>query len=284
MAMCQTRHTGLIECAMSRAANVPTIFGDDPRASTADPSARSKDQWLQAHLHNVGFHRQDSSLRRLCPDVLYHLQFPDDFREPESLPRWLRVHPTWKLPGPVQTLLFGGRSRASCSLCGGALHRLLVLDPVPPGLGISRRTRLEFATCLSCLGWERRSLFYRHDDDGFPLNIGYDGPPVRPEFPCGPLREAEISLAHTPRRWFWQAWGCSNSRENLSRIGGEPCWIQDAEYPTCPQCESTMCSLFQLDSNLPTADGGELLWGSGGIAYAFWCDGCQVSGLLWQCT
>jgi hypothetical protein len=42
--------------------------------------------------------------------------------------------------------------------------------------------------------------------------------------------------------------------------------------------------LLQLDSDLPTADGGEWLWGSGGIAYGFWCDPCGVSSFLWQCT
>lgn len=45
-----------------------------------------------------------------------------------------------------------------------------------------------------------------------------------------------------------------------------------------------MTFLLQLDSDLPTEDGGEWLWGSGGIGYLFWCDSCKVSGLLWQCT
>jgi len=161
---------------------------------------------------------------------------------------------------------------------------LLVFDPIPSGLGITRLKRLDLATCLSCLGWERQPLFYQHDNNGSPQNVGYDGPPVKPQFPVGPLREAEIGLAQTPRRWFWQAWGCSNSRENLNRIGGEPCWIQDAEYPNCPSCNKMMPYLFQLDSDLPTGGGGEWLWGSGGTVYGFWCDGCRISGLLWQCT
>ena len=95
---------------------------------------------------------------------------------------------------------------------------------------------------------------------------------------------AVVGLAETPRRWFWQDWGCSNSRENLNRIGGEPCWVQDAEYPRCPTCDSVMTFLFELDSDLPMANGGEWLWGSGGITYGFWCDPCGVSGFLWQCT
>jgi hypothetical protein len=181
-------------------------------------------------------------------------------------------------------LPFGGNSENPCLLCGETLHRLLVLDPVPPRLGVTELRRIELATCLSCLGWEQQPLFYQHDNDGCPANIGYDGSTREPQFPVGPLKEAEAMLAETPRRWFWQDWGLSNSRENLNRIGGEPCWVQDAEFPNCPRCKRLMNYLMQLDSDLPTADGDEWLWGSGGIGYGFWCDHCKVSGFLWQCT
>lgn len=271
-ALCESRHTKLLEYAISRATDV-------------SPTDWPLNAWVQAHLHLVGFHWENQSFRRVCLDSTYHLQFPDEFFELQSRPPWLaRIHPTWKLPRTIQTVPFGGAAEGRCSLCGETLHRLFALDPIPPGLGISRLTRLEIATCLSCLGWERQPLFYRHQDEGSPLDIGYDGPPVSPQFPVGPLRESVIGLAETPRRWFWQSWGCSNSRENLNRIGGEPSWVQDAEYPGCPLCDKLMTFLFQLDSDLPTADGGEWQWGSGGIAYGFWCDECSVSGLLWQCT
>jgi hypothetical protein len=271
-ASCETRHTKVIKYALSC-------------ADLVTPSDWIRKEWVQAHLHLVGFHRENRSLRRTCPDALYHLQFPEKFFDPQSRPPWrARVHPTWKLPETIQAVPFGGGSSGRCSLCNGTLHRLLLLNPIPPGLGITRLTRLELATCLSCLGWERQPLFYRHAEDGSPLNIGYEGPRIKPQFPVGPLQEAEISLARTPRRWFWQAWGCSNSRENLNRVGGEPCWIQDAEYPGCPSCKKVMAYLFQLDSDLPTVDGGEWLWGGGGIAYGCWCDGCRISGVFWQCT
>ena len=47
-------------------------------------------------------------------------------------------------------------------------------------------------------------------------------------------------------------------------------------YPNCPSCKGTMSYLLQLDSNLPAADGYEWLWGSGGMAYGFWCDACTI--------
>ena len=52
-------------------------------------------------------------------------------------------------------------------------------------------------------------------------NLGYGGPKVQPQFPACPLREAEVRLVETPRRWRWQDWGLSNGRENLNRVGGE---------------------------------------------------------------
>lgn len=38
---------------------------------------------------------------------------------------------------------------------------------------------------------------------------------------------------------------------------------------------------------IPVVDGSGFQpskWGSGGIGYFYWCDGCRISGGLWQCT
>ena len=272
-AVCETRNVKLIEDALTLV----------EQADVA-PAGWSRNDWVVACLHLVGYKREEHRVKRICSDELYHLQFPEDFLETRPRPPWLaRIHPTWNLPSITQVPL-GGSSNSVCSLCGEKLHKLIALDPVPTGLGITRLARVEFATCLSCLGWERQQLFYRHDEDGYPKSIAYDGPRVTPRFPVGPLMQAEIGLAKTPPRWFWESWGCSNSRENLNRVGGEPCWIQSAEYPNCPSCKRLMSFVFQLDSDLPTADGDEWMWGSGGIAYGFWCDSCGISGFLWQCT
>lgn len=272
--MCETRYNKVMNYAVS-CADLPGLA----------PSTCPQEQWVAASLHLVGFHYDGHSLQRTVPDALYHIQFADSYFEASSRPPWLaRIHPTWKLSASIQAVPFGGFSTNRCSLCGEKLHRLLVLEPVPAGLGITRMARLEFATCLSCLGWERQPLFYRHDKDGCPTNIGYDGPAVKPQFPIGPLKATEVRLAETPRRWYWQDWALSNSRENLNRIGGEPCWIQDAEYPHCPLCHKLMPYLMQLDSDLPMNEEREWLWGSGGIGYGFWCDQCKVSGFFWQCT
>jgi len=271
--MCETRHVKVIEYAIS-CAKLPGLT----------PDGWSQEEWVTVSLHHAGFHQEGHSLQRICPDALYHIQFSDSYIDPQSQPIWISSHPTWRLTASTQSMPFGGVSTNRCSLCGETLHRLIVLEPIPAGLGVTRLPRLELATCLSCLGWEKQPLFYRHDQNGCPTNVGYDGPAVKPQFPVGPLKETEICLAETPRRCYWQDWALSNNRENLNRIGGEPCWIQSAEYPQCPLCQRIMSYLMQLDSNLPMDEEREWLWGSGGIGYCFWCDQCKVSGFFWQCT
>lgn len=159
----------------------------------------------------------------------------------------------------------------------------MTLESVPPGLGVSAGP-LTLATCLSCLGWEAEELFYRHAGDGLPESLDQVDPQVQPEFPSPHLRVMQVQLASTPPRWRWQEWGRSNGWENLHRLGGHPSWVQDAVYPDCPRCGEAMHFLLQLDSGLPTADGGKWLWGSGGLVYVFWCGPCRVSGMFWQCT
>jgi hypothetical protein len=71
-------------------------------------------------------------------------------------------------------------------------------------------------------------------------------------------------------------WGLSNDRENLHRVGGEPTWIQNADYPSCPGCTRTMSAAGQI----AVAD----LWNFEGICYLLWCDPCAISAVVYQQT
>ncbi len=62
----------------------------------------------------------------------------------------------------------------------------------------------------------------------------------------------------------------------------------DEDY-SCPCCSQVMPFLMELDSEIPfvlpnTENLGAMEWGSGGIAYFFWCDACRISAGRWQCT
>jgi hypothetical protein len=59
-----------------------------------------------------------------------------------------------------------------------------------------------------------------------------------------------------------------------SQIGGMPTWIQDAEYPICPDCRHVMPFVGQLDN-------GDFA-GFEGIYYAFLCGPCHTTAVTYQ--
>ncbi len=266
--------------------------------------------WLMA----VGYADGRGQARALHGEQPLHMRFSAAQRKRmlASQPAWRRdlqgLHPTWGAltaaqPAAAAALAgrheseadapavcagrMGGALTATCGLCHGPLHRLLAL-PQPGLAGIDCATPLELATCLSCQGWEADAdvLFFQHDDQGAPRAHPSQrrADALTPGFPTGPLLQADVSLFLAPKRWAWQDWGDSNGRQNLNRVGGPPSWVQQGEYPSCPDCGVRMAFAMQLDSDLPQEDGGEWSWGSGGCNYTFWCADCRVSGHLWQCT
>jgi hypothetical protein len=237
-------------------------------------------------LLQVGFEKRDRGFRQLYPERVLHVVFPKSYLPPDDArPLWRRrMHPTWTAPGEGPDFRIGGVDDGTCGACRGRLHHLLTLDPVPEGLGVTGMDALRLGTCLSCLGWERTPFFYRHSAHGYARSLAEEPQQVEPKFTAHPLKEGFVRLANTGPRWRWQEWGISNNRENLHRVGGFPSWVQSAEHPECPGCFAKMTFLLQLDSDLPDDQGGEFMWGSGGLAYGFWCDPCRISAWLWQCT
>jgi len=231
-----------------------------------------------AYLEEVGFSVERTPL---YSSRVMHLIFPEGFFEAER-PVWrgVGVHPSWRATSVVGGATLGGGLTGACDLCEQPLHRLLSF---PADVSPSH-DELTVAACLSCLGWEVSPLFYQHGSGGeiTPLN-GAQGR-KSPEFVAAPLKQANVQLALTDERWRWQDWGLANSRENLNRVGGYPAWIQSANYPSCIVCSSKMFFLMQLDSDLPSSNGEEWQWGSGGICYVFWCAACSVTAIEWQCT
>jgi hypothetical protein len=241
---------------------------------------------VESYFREVGVEAVEGGFRNLDTGRVRHVGFPPgyfpDGERPACLSR--EVHPTWTAPrsGPVAAR-FGGPGSGVCGHCREPTHQLLAVSPIPEGLPVTGLPGVTFETCLSCLGWEEVWMFYRHDAAGRPRCLARRSAKP-PQFPSGPLRATPVTLGHLGARWRWQSWGLANSRENLNRLGGSPGWVQGADYPTCPGCTRTMGFVLQLDSNLPAEDGGEWLWGSGGMCYGFWCDHCKVSGFHWQCT
>jgi len=169
LALLETRTARGWQSATDRIAIVPAWDWE------TSPPYQPVDQWY----HYVGFDLEGDVPTRLCGDDVFHLLFEPSYvgRDPGSWAgRWLQ-HPTWFDIGPAtQEASFGGALSETCGVCGEALHHMITLDPVPAGLVVQSRSRMVFATCLSCLGYVEPVLYFAHDARGVPTPIGYDGP------------------------------------------------------------------------------------------------------------
>lgn len=225
--------------------------------------------------------KKPGGYRRLYTPRPLHVVFDPEHAGP---PRWLTVRPSCWTSDVPRTARFGGVAACECSVCGERAHHVLTLDPIPASLELHGLSRLELVTCLSCLGWSHPTLSFQHDSEGHASPAPM-GKPVRPGHPSPPLLETRVGLADQGARWTWQEWGFANSRENLHRVGGFPSFVQSPIFPRCPSCDRRSRFLLQLDSGLPLEGGDSCVeWGSGGIAYGYFCERCRVSTWQWQCT
>ncbi|HEV3295200.1 MAG TPA: hypothetical protein VG123_39980 [Streptosporangiaceae bacterium] len=235
-----------------------------------------------AHLVMVGFGRDSNGeLRRLHASAVWHLAFPQAILE-----KWAsryplrRRQPSWPVhTGSGRQYLTSGFLDRACPKCGHRLHRLLRLDPVPAGIGITSRGQVEFAWCPRCQDFIDAG-YARHAPDGAPEPFTLGGSSDldrQPEsFEHWFIPETPVGLVRLGERWEQQDWGQANDRENLHRVGGEPTWIQGADYPVCPGCTRTMSAAGQI----AVAD----LWNFEGICYLLWCDPCAISAIVYQQT
>ncbi|AXE21121.1 hypothetical protein DR864_26985 [Runella rosea] len=235
---------------------------------------------LTLYLERVGFTIQNNTIKTYCPNQLYHLLFPKNYfpnDQPISINK--EQHPTWNLTPTSKKYKFGGILSDDEK---NPFFHIFTLDNIPDGLNITELNVLVLGAHLRELN-ECEAIFYQHNTEGKPSKIQSTDDDIEVYYD-NPIKETYISCAVTPERWKFQDWGISNSRENLFRLGGEPTWIQNAEVLKCPICNEKMDFLMQLDSDLPTIQNGELMFGSGGICYVFWCNTSKVSGYTIQCT
>lgn len=239
------------------------------------------ESWLVAQLEIAGYTMQDATIRSYCPNSLKHFVFPKNYffkGKPVFINR--EQHPTWKLEPADTEYKFGGVLENDDK---NPFYHIITFHQIPGGLNITEVKQLTLGVHIRELN-EWGTLFYQHDQNGVPTKIRLGKENEINIYSDKAIKETFVMFANTPKRWEIQSWGSSNSRENLFRLGGEPAWIQSADVLTCPVCHGKMDFLMQLDSDLPDSDGGELMFGSGGICYIFWCNKSKVSGYVIQCT
>ena len=239
-----------------------------------------REDYLIYYLEAVGFTIRNEKIESYCPDSTYHFCFPSRyFSDDRPIHLSKEQHPTWKLKPAGPQYKFGGLIEANGN---NPFIHVITFDQIPANIKISGLERLVLGMHISEMNTVG-PVFYKHDLSGNPQKIG-EVKEIEKIYADLPVKETEILFSETPKRWTFQCWGISNSRENLFRLGGEPTWIQSAEVLTCPICNEKMDFLMQLGEDLPDIENGEVYFGAGGICYIFWCDRSKVSGYLMQCT
>lgn len=240
------------------------------------------DKSQKAPNDEICFGGEKFRLKRYCGQRVYHIIFPRGYFGAPYAPHLAKHHPTWRFEGGEAGYKLGGVLDEVDGDAQNPLFHLITLDPLPRDLPVRSLPRLILAAHVREIN-EGEIVFYEHDAQGVPRRIGNR---TQVEYAFDePIKECEVVLAPTAARWATQDWGMSNSRQNLARIGGEPSWIQGALVPTCPICGEKMEFLMQLDSELPSCEqGGEVIFGSGGILYVFWCERTRMSAFFMQCT
>ena len=271
-------NTGELKSAASQNFKAGAVDYDSKFNSNESDSDKSQ----KAPNDEINFGGEKFRLKRYCGQRVYHIIFPRGYFGAPYAPHLAKRHPTWRFEGGEAGYKLGGVLDEPDGDAQNPLFHLIMLDPLPRDLPVRSLPRLILAAHVREVN-EGEIVFYEHDAQGMPRRIG-ERTQVEYAFD-EPIKECEVVLASTPARWAAQDWGMSNSRQNLARIGGEPSWIQGALMPTCPICGEKMEFLMQLDSELPSCEqGGEVMFGSGGILYVFWCERTRVSAFFMQCT
>lgn len=166
----------------------------------------------------------------------------------------------------------------SCPWCQRQLTHLVELDLADERfafLGVVGQ-KLPILTCDACTCYGTGFMFSRIAPDGTvrladenkrPDWLPDDASSWEQPWKEVPVRLHQRRAIHAVDGWDFIA---------LSQIGGLPTWVQDSEYPKCPDCSGTMKFVAQVDNGqFPHHEG---------VYYAFLCASCRVTATTYQQT
>ncbi|HEX7182419.1 MAG TPA: hypothetical protein VF756_11290 [Thermoanaerobaculia bacterium] len=133
-------------------------------------------------------------------------------------------------------------------------------------------SRLRIATCLHCIPYSAPILTEIDGQGGSHWSL-LNEKPIFVADEIGPLPERALVLGERLKTPF--ATRPFALEGNASQVGGCPAWLQEAEFPLCPECAEPMRFLAQLH----LADVGAALEG---ILYGFLCHACRLAATLYQ--
>jgi len=178
--------------------------------------------------------------------------------------------------GAKDAVKVGVPAEETCGWCNRKMVGLFDFQAIESVVSGQGAGRVRIVTChvCTCFGF----VFMEHGSVGeaawHRLNKKPSYlPPESSEWESFP--ETPLAMDTEPRHFMEAAvWMLPVA---FSQVGGLPTWIQDAEYPTCPDCSQKMPFIGQI-SNEDFVKYGE------GIYYAFRCPKCNVTATCYQQT
>ncbi len=203
---------------------------------------------------------------------------PNGERRDLYFPTALPLVPPEAAPEVVAGVKIGTPTDQHCPWCGRQLISLLDIDLHGVANSVLRLsgTRLRATTCDVCSSYG--VVFSKNSGTGesiwHPANARPDYlPDDTSDWDTFP--EQPLVLSGERRHFMESANWMSLDDAAFSQIGGLPTWIQNAEYPVCPDCSQTMVFFGQI-SNEDFNDWME------GIEYCFLCPQCNVTATSYQ--
>jgi len=179
---------------------------------------------------------------------------------------------------PAQ-FMAGGRSKETCPWCARPLLHLFELEPAAFGLPrlSETATRIQVTTCGTCMIFGY--VFGKLDEQGrgswHPANERPDYLPNAEPGNEGEWHEIPEDCLNPAQKRLPLRAAYYDMPEPFTQLGGHPSWLQDAEYPECPDCKRLMPNLGQLSLE----DQGDE-----GIFFAHICVDCGTTATLYQQT
>lgn len=218
----------------------------------------------EAYAHEAGWHlTANGEYRRLFFEPCYELMRRDRVEDVEAI-------------SPVRAIL---PHEDVCRWCGLHLQTLFAFDLQDPRLDFlnlsGERLRIAFCPRCSTFGY----VFTEVDTQGRSRWSELNHKPdfIGCEASAWNLPQDTLILNRLRRSPYETHQFVMYDVPGASQVGGHPMWIQDAEYPTCPQCREPMLYLAQLQI-------GEMDAMGDGVVYAFLCAGCLLATTSYQGT
>lgn len=161
-----------------------------------------------------------------------------------------------------------------CPACGGSLAWLFDFTNLPDEFFVGEWTSApkRILCCLHCSCF-CPAVFSRYQPDGTAELHPAIASEETSNFGVLPPSIRELVVTPQPPFAAAEAFGI----DDTTSFGGAPMWLQDSQFPHCPDCQNVMRFLAQFDN-------GSMPKPEEGIYYAFFCPDCRVAAVNFQQT